>query len=459
VIVALLTGVIIIGEIFTPWLLKPLAPGFTEEKLALTVTLTRIVFPAQLFFFVGGLMMSTLYARQHFLMPALGPLFYNAAIIVGGAVGGAVFGSVTGIYGLAWGVVVGSFIGNVVMQLWMVRRIGVRYRPSLDVRHPGVVRVVKLMLPVILGLSLPFVCLILTTPFASDLGDGPVTWLGNANKVMQLPLGIFAQGVSVAIFPTLSALAAQQDWPGLRRQFSLGLRSIMFLTIPSAVLIVVLALPITALLFQRGKWTYNDTEATAAATVCYALAIFAVSGQQIVNRGFYSMQNTLTPSLAGMGATVLFVGLCFALVGVPGSKGPLTLDQQIGHTNHLALAYVAVMVVYLGALLWLFRRAVGGIRGGEILSSIARVTLAAGVMGVAAWGCKIWLDSVLNPLTPEHLRLVPLLLQVAVCSLVGGVVYLGAVKLLRVPEAQFVFDTVGRRFGRLLKRRRTAQSP
>lgn len=456
VIVMLLTAVIVLGEIFTPWLLKPLAPGFTDDKLELTVSLTRIVFPAQLFFFMGGLMMSTLYARQHFLMPALGPLVYNIAIIIGGAIGGAMFGPVLGIYGLAWGVVVGSFIGNVVMQMWMVRRIGVCYRPSLDVRHPGVIRVVKLMLPVILGLSLPFLCVILTTPFASDLGDGPVTWLGNANKVMQLPLGIFAQGLSVAIFPTLSALAAQRDWPGLRRQFSLGLRSILFLTIPSAVLIAVLAVPITALLFQRGKWTFEDTQATAAAVICYSLAIFAVSGQQIVNRGFYSMQNTVTPSIAGAAASVFFVLLNLALVGVPGTKGVLPFGEQVRHSNSLAISYSIAMILYLGALLVLFRRAVGGINGGEILSSVGRVAFASLAMGGVAWLVKVGLDAALHPLGPQRFSLLLTLVQVAVSSALGGAVYLALVKVLRVPEAEFVFDAVGRKFGKLLRRRRAA---
>jgi putative peptidoglycan lipid II flippase len=455
VMAAALIVLIIAGEIFTPWLVKPLAPGFDPKKLDLTVSLTRIVFPAQLFFFLGGLMMSTLYARNHFLMPALGPLVYNIAIIIGGMIGGALFGPVLGIYGLAWGVVVGSFLGNVVMQLVTMRRIGVRYVPGIDVRHPGVVKVARLMLPVILGLSLPFLCMILTTPFASGLGDGPVTWLGNANKVMQLPLGIFAQGLSVAIFPTLSALAAQRDFDGLRKQFSLGLRSILFLTIPSAVLIAVLAEPITAVLFQRGMWTYADTQATAAAVICYALAIFAVSGQQIVNRGFYSMQNTLTPMLAGSVASVGFLLLNCVLVGLPGTQPVgLPFGAQVSLTNKLALSYSIAMILYLAGLLVLFRRSIGGLNGREILSSVGRVTLASVAMGLVALLCKLGFDQVLHFNDPHRMSTMRVLIEVLVCSGAGGVVYLAGVKLLRVPEAEFVMGTVTRRFGKLLGRRR-----
>lgn len=452
VLASLLTLVVVIGEIFTEWLLLPLCPGFPPEKLALTASLTRIILPAQVFFFLGGLMMSTLYARNHFLMPALGPVVYNIAIIIGGMIGGALFGSYWGIYGLAWGVIVGAFVGNVLMQIWTLRRIGVRYRPSLDVKHPGVVKVAKLMLPVLLGLSLPQICMILTRPFASGLGNGPITWLDNANKIMQMPLGIFAQAVSVAIFPTLSALAAQRDYPGLRRQFSLGLRSILFLTIPSAILIILLAHPITAALFQRGKWTAADTTATAAAVVFYSFAIFAVSGQQIVNRGFYSMQNTLTPMLAGTVASVIFIGLNFALVGIPfGKPTGVPLEVQIHKSNLLALSYTVSMILYLGALLVLFRKALGGLNGGEIVRSVWRVAAASLLMGAAVWVIKWGLDGVLG--LPGEGRTPAVLLELVLCGGAGLAVYGATVKALRVPEAEFVFGAVGSRFGRLLRRR------
>lgn len=457
VLVLILSAVILLGEIFTPWLLLPLCPGFTPEKLALTASLTRIILPAQVFFFLGGLMMSTLYARNHFLMPALGPVVYNTAIIIGGAIGGAMFGGQTGIYGLAWGVLIGAFIGNVLMQVWTMRRIGVKYTPSLDVRHPGVIKVAKLMLPVLLGLSLPQLCVILTRPFASDLGDGPITWLDNAIKLMQMPLGIFAQALSVAIFPTMSALAAKRDWDGLRNQFSLGLRSILFLTIPSAVLIIVLATPITALLFQRGKWTWSDTEATAATVVFYSLAIFAVSGQQIVNRAFYSTQNTLTPMLAGTCATIGFVVLNTLLVGMPNfDKNAVVADVpyalKVQNSNLLALSYSLSMIAYLMALLVLWRKQLGGINGREIANSVGRVTLAAGVMALATWGCRIGLDGTFHAYGPHGNQSLLVLIEIMICAAVGGVVYLVGVKVLRVPEAEFVMNAVGRKFKRFGRR-------
>ena len=431
-----LTVVIIVGELFTEFFIGLLVPGFPPDKLALTVSLTRIIFPAQICFFVGGLMMSTLYVRNQFLMPALGPVVYNVAIIVGGIIGGVFFGPYQGIYGLAWGVVIGAFVGNVLMQLWAIRRAGVRYRPSLEIRHPGVVKAFKLMLPVILGLSLPQLCVILTRPFASYLEQGSITWLDNANKIMQMPLGIFAQALSVAIFPTLSRLAAENDMRGLRNQFSLGFRSILFLTIPSSVLIIVLAEPITAVLFQRGRWTWGDTEATAMATVFFSIAIFAVSGQAIVNRGFYSMQNSVIPAAVGLGATALYLVMNWFLVRTP-----------LAH-NGLALSFSISMILSMFVLLYLLRKRIGGINGAEIAHSVSRVMLAAAVMGLFTWACRTLLDGQLKAYGPHGMSTPLTMLELAVCSIVGLGVYLVWVKLLRVPEAEFVLDLVRRRLKR-----------
>jgi putative peptidoglycan lipid II flippase len=430
-----LAVLIVVGELFTKPLLLLVVPGFRDNpaQLDLTVSLTRIVFPAQICFFLGGLMMSTLYVRNEFLVPALGPVVYNIFIIAGGILGAATMGAEEGIYGLCWGVLAGAFIGNVLMQAVMMRRVGVHYRPSLNVRHPGVVRVAKLMLPVLLGLSLTQLHAILSKPFGSYLPDGSITWLDNANKVMQMPMAIFAQALGVAIFPTLSAMAARGDLEGMRRSFSLGLRAIFFLTIPASALIVVLAEPIIRLLFQWGLFDADDTRATAQATAFYALGIFAYSGAAIVGRGFYALQNTLTPMLVGTAVTVVYVALNFLLMG------PL-------HHNGLALSMSIAGILNLLALLVLYRRRAGDIHGGEILSSFLKVTLAAGIMGLVAWGAREAVDLLLH--AHRVVRGVPqltapgALAQILASSLLGSLAYLALVRALRVPEAAFVTDMV-----------------
>jgi putative peptidoglycan lipid II flippase len=433
-----LSVIVVLGEILTvPLLHWFIAPGFHGDQLQLTANLTRIIFPAQLCFFLGGLMMGTLYARKHFLMPALGPVVYNAAIIAGGIVGGALYGRYWGVYGLAVGVIAGAFIGNILMQVWAMRRIGVQYSPSFDYRHPGVVKVVKLMLPVLLGLSLPQLHLIIACWFASFLRHGTITWLDNANKVMQMPLGIFGQALAVAIFPTLSTLAAARDYPGLRKSFSLGLRSILFLTVPSSVLIIVLARPLIQVLFQRGLWTQSDTEATAVACILYSLSIFAVSGQQIVNRAFYALQDTVTPMVVGTMVTVLYVALNWLLMRPP-------LDQ-----NGLAIAFSVCNIFAFLALLRLYRQRLGGGSLREVGTSLIKVCVASGVMGAAACaamaGTGLLLGVAFHPAHSGRAGGMIALAEVGVAAVVSVPIYLFLVWFMRVSEAEFVFDAVRQR--------------
>ena len=438
VVSLLLVGVILLGEIYAPQLIgNVLAPGFREypEKLALTVALTRIILPAQLFFFLGGLMMSTLYVRNQFLVPALGPVVYNLFIILGGILGGMLFADdpQRGVFGLAWGVVVGAFVGNVLLQGWMMRRVGFRFRLSFDIRHPGVRRVALLMLPVILGLSLPQLQVILTTPFASYLQHGSIAWLDNANKMMQLPLGVFAQGLGIAVFPALAAMSARGDMDGLRRTFGQGVRAILFLTIPSSVLVILLAEPTIRLLFQRGLWNLTDTLNTAQATGFYGLSIFALGALAIINRTYYALKDTWTPMLAGTVATILYLGLNFILT-------PL-----MGH-NGLALSFSISNILMMFALSITLKRRLGNVGMGDILASVGRTVLAAGAMGALVWLVILLTDHLPLVRGAEGLTVLGAALQVGLSAGLGGGLFWLVSRWLRSPETDYIVRAVRQRF-------------
>ncbi|HEV8573326.1 MAG TPA: lipid II flippase MurJ, partial [Dehalococcoidia bacterium] len=309
----------------------------------------------------------------------------------------------------------------------------------LDVRHPGVVKVAKLMLPVLLGLSITQLHAILSRPFGSFLPEGSITYLDNANKVMQMPMAIFAQALGVAIFPSLSAMAARGDMEGMRRHFSLGLRAIFFLTIPCSALLIVLAEPTIQLLFQRGQWNAANTHATATATIYYSLAIFAYSGAALVGRGFYALQNTITPMVVGTAVTVVYIALNFVLMG------PL-------QHNGLALSMSIAGILNLLALLVLYKRKVGDIRGGEIMTSFVKVTLASALCGLVAWGARVGMEAVLNAHRAQNgavqLTNSGALAQIVVAGALGLLAYLALVRVFRVPEAQFVMDAVMKKLRR-----------
>ena len=282
-----------------------LNPGFDDARIAMAVPLTRVLLPAQMFFFLGGLLMGVLYSRKQFLIPALGPVIYNSGIIFGGVV----LRHWLGIHGLVWGAIAGAGVGNFLIPLVAVKRLGVDLRPCFEVTSPSVMKVWRMLLPIGLGVSLPNIDQIVNKAFASYLGPGDTTAIMNAYRLMLLPIGVFAQAMALAAFPTLSAQAAEKNLPAMRRTMNQSLRNILFLTVPASALMFLLAEPIITLLLQSGKYTHADTLVTAAALRSLSLGIFAWSCQSLLTRGFYALQNSKVPVISGAIVSVLFVAM------------------------------------------------------------------------------------------------------------------------------------------------------
>lgn len=282
-----------------------LNPGFVSSTVDLAVPLTRVLLPAQLFFFLGGLLMGVLYSRKQFLIPALGPVIYNAGIILGGVV----LRHWLGIHGLVWGAIGGAFLGNFLLPYLAVSRLGVRIRPSFDVRHPAAMKVWRMLLPIGLGVSLPNIDQMVNKAFASYLGPGDTTAVMNGYRLMLLPIGVFAQAMALAVFPTLSGQAAEKNMPAMRRTMNQSLRNILFLTVPASALMFLLAEPVITFLLQSGKYTHADTLVTASALRSLSLGIFAWSCQSLLTRGFYALQNSKVPVISGAIVSVLFVAM------------------------------------------------------------------------------------------------------------------------------------------------------
>ena len=429
-----LTVFIVACEIFAPSLVPLFAPGEFIAKqgdaLSLAIKLTRIVLPAQLFFLVGGLVMATLYSRKHFLTPALGPIIYNIGIICGGIF----LADRLGIAGLTWGVLVGAFIGNFVLQVVVARRFGAVYTPSLNLRHPGVVKVAKLALPVMLGLSLPYVDVIINRAFASMINEGAISALNYANRLMQMPLGVFAQASAVALFPTLAAHAARKQMTELRDGVNFGLRGVLFLTVPSSVLMAVLATPIVRMLFQHGAFVPSDAPYVAYALIFYSIGLAGWAGQLVVSRGFYALQESIVPVISGTIVTAIFIPLNWLLM------------KPLGHGG-LALATSIAVTLHLLILLEILRRRLGGLNGRLLIESFAKVSLASAAAGGVAWIVFRYCGQFADTTTQFGAGI-----GVLAAGGLGVLVYAGAVALLKVDEAAEIWGQITRRF-----RRRTAE--
>lgn len=422
----LMTVIIVLCEIFTPQLLPLVAKGGfsgNPEMQHLIITLTRILLPAQLFFLIGGLIMGTLNTQQHFLAPALGPTIYNLGIMCGGLVLGDRFG----ITGLAWGALIGAFLGNFLLQIIVVRKFGAKFKPDLNLRHPSVKKIGKLVLPVILGVSLPYVDTWFNRFFAADMGKSAEAALNYSNRLMQLPLGVFAQAAAVALFPTMAALAARKAFDELKQSVNFGLRGLIMLTLPASILMMVLAKPMISMLYQSGKFTSHDAEMVAPALIFYSVGIVGWAGQGVITRAFYSLQSGFIPAISGTVITLfLFIPLC------------LYLGKTLSYAG-LALATSIAVITHMLVLLEVLRRKLGGIYGRRILTSFSKALLSSLASGATAW--------VIIRCLPTDTRL-HALIGVFAASIPAIAVYVAMVFILKLEEARDVWSMVASRLKR-----------
>jgi putative peptidoglycan lipid II flippase len=290
---ALLIVLIALGMLAAPWLVPLLAPGRDDSHfLELAVRMTRIVLPAQFFFFAGGMCMAVQFARERFFLPALAPLIYNLGIIAAGTL----FSRRLGMEAFSWGALIGALIGSFGLQVAGAVKIGLRWQPNLDFRHPDLRRYLLLTLPLMLGLTMTFSTEILIKIFGSFLAAGAIAWLDFALRIVMLLVGFFGQAVGVASYPFLARLAAENRMADMNALFNSTLRYLA-LVLPVAVLFMVLREEIVRVLFERWHFTPTDTRMTALALLGMLIGAAAFTAQTVVSRGFYAVQNTLTPAI------------------------------------------------------------------------------------------------------------------------------------------------------------------
>ncbi|MDY0096473.1 MAG: murein biosynthesis integral membrane protein MurJ [Candidatus Vecturithrix sp.] len=363
-----LIGLSLAGVVLMPFIVRGLAPGFQEipEKFELTVYLTRITFPYILFISLAALAMGILNSLHHFLAPALAPIMLNLSLI------GSVFFICPHleqpVVGLAIGVLVGG-ITQLAFQIPALTRQGFHYRPSFDYHNPAVRKIGMLLLPAFFGLAVNQISVFVNTLLASYLPEGSVSYLYFADRVMEFPLGIFGIAIATAVLPTMSLQSAKGAYDELMDTLSFALRLVLFITIPSAVGLIVLRRPIVTFLFERGKFTAIDSEATAMALLYYTLGLSAIASVRIIVPVFYSLKDTLTPvkcAAVSVGINIL----CSLLLMKPLQHGGLALATTISAFFNLSL------------LIWLLRKRFGKMNWRNIGLATGKVCAASAVMGL-----------------------------------------------------------------------------
>lgn len=367
--------VTLLGVWLAPWLVSAMAPGFSQapDLLRLATTLTRLMFPYLLFVGLTALGMGVLNVHRRFFTAALGPAVLNVGMILSVLALAPRFE--VPVLALAVGVLVGG-LGQFLIQLPEIRRAGVPLLPSAELSHPALRRITGLLGPAVFGLAAVQLNVFVNTLLASFLPGGSISFLYYADRVVEFPLGVFGIAVATAALPAMAEHAARRDLAGLRDTLNFALRLSCFVAIPASTALLLLREPITRVLFERGRFGPEDTQATAWALGFYALGLTAFSAVRIAAQAFYALEDPRTPVRVGIAAVGLNVVFALALMG------------PLKHGG-LALAASASSAFNLLALLWLLRRRLGRLGGRRVLASVARVGVATGIM--AAWcGFLLW---------------------------------------------------------------------
>jgi putative peptidoglycan lipid II flippase len=419
----LLASIVLLLELLAPQVAWLLGGGFEPELQATLTRMLRIITPAVFFLGLAGVVTGLLYTLKRFTYPAFGAAVFNLGVIVTVPL----LAGRLNAYSLAVGVLVGSLL-QLLVQFPDLR--GTRFRFRLDLSNPALRRILVLYLPIALGLLVSDVQIAIDRRLASGTGASSIAWMDRATTLIQMPHGLVAVAISLAVLPTLSRLIAQGDREGYRQTLGLGLRMVLVLIVPAAVGLFVMAEPLISLLFQHGKFTANDTYWTAMALRYYLLGLTFAAIDWPLNYAFYARQDTLTPALVGVLSVGVYLAVALPLVGPMGMLG-LVLADSVKHFGHAVV------------MLFLTRRRIGGLKDLELgqtaIKSLLASAVMAGLMVLALATTDRLLDSDSLPS------------QILVVGLVGGVgllSYLIAVLVLRVNEIQLLWTQIRRRMHR-----------
>jgi putative peptidoglycan lipid II flippase len=369
-----LVGLVVAAEIFTSQLVHVIAPGFAPAEKARVVFLTRLMLPAQICFYLGGVMTAVQYAKARFIVPSLAPLVYNLLIIMGGWL----LAPRIGIMGFAVGVLAGALVGNFLLQVYGAARTGAHFRPSLNLRHPGFKLFVRLAIPIMLALSLVFTDDWIIRWFGSYLQPASITWLSYAKTLMRVPLGVVGQAVGVASFPFLAQLYSENRLDQLNRTLNTTLKGLILLLVPVSALTMALSSPLVYLVFSHTRLRALDLEATASTLVFFSVGMFAWGAQNILARGFYATRDTLTPAVVGTGLTFLNIPVYWLLV---------RRYQYVG----LAFASSIGIIVYAVALFVLLNRRTANRDLTTLVSFFVKVSGASALAAAVCSALAGWL--------------------------------------------------------------------
>ncbi|MBF0439265.1 MAG: murein biosynthesis integral membrane protein MurJ [Magnetococcales bacterium] len=409
--------VVALGQVIMPALVFVAAPGFIDDamKFDLAVVLSRITFPYIFFISLAALAAGILNSHQKFAIPAATPILLNLSMILGATVFTQYFNPP--VMGLAVGLVLGGIL-QLAFQLPAIYRLGLGFSFRWNPRHPSIRRILLLMGPSVLGVSVAQINLLLDLFLASWLPEGSISYLYYADRLLEFPLGLIGIALGTAILPTLSAKAAKGDQAGFQGDLEMALRIIAFLTIPATVAIILLREPMLALLFERGAFAPETTHLTANALLAYALGLSALAMVKVIAPAFYAMKDTRTPVriaiICMVSNMVMNVVLMFPL-------------------QHVGLALATSLGGFLNATLLLraLRNKTGFGLSRDLYITLFKAAVASGIMG----GFLFVAREIYWPLTHSGTSQAITLIAIMVG---GGLLFILSAVILKMQETRFL---------------------
>lgn len=427
ILFVVLVLIVALGEIFSEQVVQLFAVGFQDpSQLSLTINLNSIMFP---YLFLVGLVafaMGYLNSHGYFFTPAFSPVLLNVGFILGAVLFQRFFSEP--LYGLALGVITGGVL-QVLLQIPTMIKAGFRMKFSIDLKHPGIRKIFRLIAPATFGIAVYQINILMSTVLASLLPSGSISYLFYSDRLTEIVLGVFIVSIGNVILPEMSRVSAMDDIDRLKKIFMSSAKAALFLAIPASVALMVIGFPIISVLFMRGEFTPFHTEMTYRALFFSSAGISSIALLRITTPTYYSLKDTKTPVITSTVAFIVNIVLGYVL-----------MKTALLHAG-LALANTAAVTVQVIILAIVLKKKIVSLHLSEFIAPVLKFITASLAMGAVLHyisGFADWTGGSFRS------RLVVLVLMVTA----GGAAYFAFCMMLRVEELTYIVKKLKQRVGR-----------